>query len=250
MSPAVEEESFSGMRSCEFTLPENHSPELTIQKTEMGYQIEAKEETTVTATLSTARETDTLFALAFDVNNKRPHRDMYVRVQGQTNRLSAAHEYANHNTNFTYMVALQKGASCVEIQLGPGSYEMKNLKAFTGNLEALKNPGLYRAACDTMEQKDGGDTLEGTLEVQNDGFLITSFPYDTNFTLQIDGKKAALLKVNTAFVGAKITKGKHRITLSYHAPGKLAGFALSLAGLLILLIPCALRRERTGKEIL
>ena len=247
-SHAAEDESLSRMRSCGFTLPENHSPELTIHKTEKGYRIEAKEETTITAALSGTRKTDTLFALAFDVDNKRPGRDMYIRMQGQTNRLSTAHEYANHNTDFTYMVTLQKGVSYVEIQLGPGSYEIENLKAFTGNLDALKNPDLYASACDTIKQKDGGDTLEGTLEVQNDGFFITSIPYDANFTLLIDGKKAELLKVNTAFVGAKITKGKHRITLSYHAPGKLAGFALSLAGLLLLLIPCALRRERTGKK--
>ena len=38
-------------------------------------------------------------------------------------------------------------------------------------------------------------------------------------------------KVNTAFLGCKIEKGKHEVKLIYHAPGLPAGKILSLIGI-------------------
>ena len=67
----------------------------------------------------------------------------------------------------------------------------------------------------------------------DNGYLITSIPYDENFEVLVDGESAACEKVNTAFLGLKMDKGMHEVTIEYHAPGVLAGKILSITGLLL-----------------
>lgn len=258
LAEATEFRSVSGMDACGITLPLTDTETLTVEQTENGYLIEAKKETEVEAELSGAGACDTLLALSFDVENRKPNKDMYVRVQGQTNRLSSEnHEYANHNTEFTYMVTLENdetqsltgiqkkttekqdtdktpGKRKVQIKFGPGKYEIHSLKAFSGNMEALENPGLYENPVQIRREDVKGDTLTGSVSVSEDGYLITSIPYDKNFTLTVDGKETKVLKVNTAFVGARILAGEHQITIKYSAPGKKLGMLLSMAGIVLL----------------
>ncbi len=66
----------------------------------------------------------------------------------------------------------------------------------------------------------GGDGITGVVSAERDGYLITSIPYDENFVLKVDGKETMLFRANTAFLGAKIPSGEHKIVLVYHAPGR------------------------------
>lgn len=254
----------AGMTPCELTLPLMDTEKITIEKTDSGYLIEAKEETAIEAVLSETGEKDTLLALIFDVENQKPNKDMYIRVQGQTNRLSSEnHEYANHNTEFSYMVTLQdvadkavadkdvgdkavqdqelpdqesvSGRSC-QIKLGPGKYKISNLRAFSGSMKKLENTSLYENPVEISRKASKGDILTGNVTAETDGYLITSIPYDKNFTVKVDGTEVELLKVNTSFVGAKIPEGEHEIVITYKSPGKGPGMLLSIIGVLILLI--------------
>ncbi len=49
----------------------------------------------------------------------------------------------------------------------------------------------------------------------------------------VDGESAVYEKVNTAFLGLKMDKGKHEVTIAYHAPGVLVGKILSVMGLIL-----------------
>ena len=63
----------------------------------------------------------------------------------------------------------------------------------------------------------------------------------------MDGKEAAPVQVNKAFLGFPLQKGAHEIQIEFHAPGKSLGAALSLVAA-ALLIFCstgfALRHKR------
>lgn len=85
-------------------------------------------------------------------------------------------------------------------------------------------------------KKTKGNQIEGTMSVDSDGYLITSIPFDSNFQIQIDGKDTKICKVNTAFLGCRITKGNHQIKITYHAPGGKAGKILALFGVLMTII--------------
>ena len=53
--------------------------------------------------------------------------------------------------------------------------------------------------------------ITSTINVDTDGYLVTSIPYDRGFTIKIDEKIVEKEIVNTAFLGAKIRKGNHKI---------------------------------------
>lgn len=222
------------METCDFALPLMDENDIHISQNQEGYNIEVKTETCVNVVLPDKTESNNLLAVSFDVDNKNSNKDMYVRINGQTNRLSAEnHEYANHNTNFTYMVTIGDEEN-IQVQLGPGKYRICNIRAFTGNLDQRNSSKLYKQAVKTEQRAINGDQMIGKVKTDKDGYLITSIPYDRNFVVEIDGKKADTCKVNTAFLGTKIKAGEHKIVISYTAPGKVAGSCLSMIGIVII----------------
>ena len=100
----------SSMKACSLELPVTENQNIQIRKTEKGYEIHALKETEITAQLSGRGETDDLLAVKFHVKNQNLQRDMYIRLEGQTNRLSAekGYEYANKNQDFSYTVTTEK----------------------------------------------------------------------------------------------------------------------------------------------
>lgn len=223
------------MMECDFNLPLMDENDIQISQNAEGYDIEVKKETCVNVVLPDITERNNLLAVSFDVENENPNKDMYVRINGQTNRLSAEnHEYANHNTNFTYMVT-REDEKKIQVQLGPGKYKINNIRAFTGNLNQHNSLNLYKQAVKTKEQGSNGDQMIGKVKTDRDGYLITSIPYDRNFVVEIDGRKVDTCKVNTTFLGTKIEAGEHEIVISYTAPGKMAGTCLSIAGILLVI---------------
>lgn len=257
---------------CQLKIPEMAEPGVSITAVDGGYRIEVKKKIVVEAQLFGAEAADTLLALSFQVENLRPKQDMYIRVAGQTNRLtSVTHEYANHNTEFTYMVTMAaeadgkrgpagssgreerakpswqpEGVRRIGLELGKGEYHISSLQAFAGTLEEMQNTRLYEHALHVDGGEPQGDYLTGSVDAERDGYLITSIPFDENFTVQVDGKFAEPVKVNTAFLGARIPRGRHKIAISYRAPGKSLGMAISGMGLILLAASAVRRRRNAG----
>ena len=55
-----------------------------IEKTDYGWEVEAKEELQLTIPLDSLGENQDLLALSFRLTNKKPNQDVYIRLQGQT----------------------------------------------------------------------------------------------------------------------------------------------------------------------
>lgn len=239
-------EEYQGMTGCSFDLPEQGTADLKITKTDYGYEIEAAEEievqANITRTLQSAQ--DDLFALSFDVENLKPGQDMTIRVKGQANRLTSVyHEYANNNTDFTFLTTVEEREESIPVSLGAGHYRIRNVQAFTGNWDSLQNQELYQSPVEFAADDVKGDRIQGKVNAKESGYLISSIPYDENFTICLDGKEIPLLKVNTAFLGAKVEKGEHVIEISYQAPGKFAGLLCSIWGIFLLLLPLFLHKK-------
>src|SRR5699024_2351613 len=105
------EVSLASMKEISLRLPVSEEKALQIQKTENGYEIYTAKETKIKAELSGRAASDDLLAVKFQVQNQNPGKDMYIRINGQTNRLSSqeGYEYANGNYSFSYTVTLEKG---------------------------------------------------------------------------------------------------------------------------------------------
>ncbi len=113
--------------------------------------------------------------------------------------------------------------------LGPGDYEICNIKCFLGKFRDRPEK-LCQAKVDIDKNKTKGNEIVGSVNVEKKGYLITSIPYEDNFEVELDGKKVPYERVNTAFLGMKIDRGRHEIRIVYHAPGFLAGKRMSVLG--------------------
>ncbi len=245
----VTEDAIISMEKCSLRLPESEDKDFYIRKTDKGYEIYGTKERKIKAEISGRAETDDLLAVRFQVKNQNPGKDMYIRLNGQTNRLSAqeGYEYANENYGFSYTVTLKGGKKEVTFTLGEGRYILEDIQVFTGNLEELGNEELYESPLENICFSRDGDSLAGTVGSENTGYLITSIPYDKNFRITIDGEEVETEKVNTAFLGGKVPKGAHRIQISYQAPGKGTGFFLTGLGM-VFLVSLELKSKRRKKS--
>lgn len=205
-----------------------------IEKVEDGYHIKSKEIQNVKLKISEEAQKEEILFVQFELKNYKRSKDVSVWLAGVKNKLSAgSHIYYNGNTTFTYAVNLKAGQTEVNLGLGAGNYEIRNLRCYIGNTdESLKTLCQSEFRVDKAQTK--GNRIVGSVDGVKDGYLITSIPYDEHFEVKIDGKDVKYEKVNTAFLGVKMPDGTHEVEIVYHAPGLKMGKVLSVTGLLLL----------------
>lgn len=86
--------------------------------------------------------------------------------------------------------------------------------------------------------------LEGTINCSQDGLMATSIPYDSGWTIRVDGEKVEPEKIADAFIGLKLTRGEHKITMQYRPVGFVPGFVLTLLAVLVLLWMFYMERKK------
>ena len=205
-----------------------------IEKIEDGYHIKSKKIQNVKLKISEEAQKEEILFVQFELKNYKTSKDVSVWLAGVKNKLSAgSHIYYNGNTTFTYAVNLKAGQTEVNLGLGAGNYEIRNLRCYIGNTdESLKTLCQSEFRVDKAQTK--GNRIVGSVDGVKDGYLITSIPYDEHFEVKIDGKDVKYEKVNTAFLGVKMPDGTHEVEIVYHAPGLKMGKVLSVTGLLLL----------------
>ena len=76
--------------------------------------------------------------------------------------------------------------------------------------------------------------LTGTVNAAERGVLFTSIPYETGWTVKIDGEEAETEKIFEAFLSVDIPEGEHEITFEYFPAGLKPGIIITLASIAIL----------------
>ena len=76
--------------------------------------------------------------------------------------------------------------------------------------------------------------LAGTVNAAERGVLFTSIPYETGWTVKIDGEMAETEKIFEAFLSVDIPAGEHEITFEYFPAGLKPGIIITLASIAIL----------------
>ena len=94
--------------------------------------------------------------------------------------------------------------------------------------------------------------LSGTVHCTKDERLVFSIPYDTGFTVRIDGVKTEPKAFANAFLSVPVTAGDHSVEVSYVPPGFVYGLYISLFGAFLaaaaILISVLVQRKKTGKK--
>ena len=93
------------------------------------------------------------------------------------------------------------------------------------------------------------NVIEGTIDVQKDGVMLTSIPYETGWKLYIDGERTSTEEAMEVFLSADVKKGKHNVKLVYSPQGFKAGVFFSVIAILLFAALCFNERlKMQGKK--
>ena len=158
--------------------------------------------------------------------------DVSITINGTRNRLTDPKwKYQNGNNDFQYVLSSQKPIQSLQITLSAGDYVVSDASFYTMDYEALEQAAQQVDALQVDSSQLGDDTINGTIQVQNDGWFVLSIPYDEGFSIQVDGKDTDYFHTDTDFIGFPIAKGSHKVHIVYQAPLAKAGKAVSAVGI-------------------
>lgn len=198
-----------------------------------------------------------ILAVTFRVEPKSESA-VLITINGITNKLSGASAaYPNGNKNFTYILSSPKPMEEFTVKTS-GSYEISDVHVYSMDAAYLGNRTVYpleeqsgKTVADAAEQEErdepedidafgpasgkpaGRTVASGSISMPEDGYFVTSYPYQSGYRAYVDGKAQEIEKVNTAFVGFPLEAGTHEIRLTYEPPLQKAGMVLSAVGWLI-----------------
>ena len=120
-----------------------------------------------------------------------------------------------------------------------------NLDVTAGVLnDTVFQQGLTLLRSSAMELTDWSDTrIRGTVTAKADGVLYTSIPYDSNWTVYVDGEETEITPICGALIGIPLKAGSYDLEFQYDNAGYRLGLKISLAAL-FLLVACYLVQYR------
>ena len=151
--------------------------------------------------------------------------------------------YKNKNNTFHYLIN-DAYLDTLNITLKKGTYNITNISTYIMDYNILTT--LKDNITPLNITSTSSDIITGNITTNEDTYLITSIPYDKGFKIYIDNIETEIIKVNTAFLGAKLPKGTHEITIKYNIPWLHTGILLSITGLIFYLI--IIYKERNNNE--
>lgn len=161
--------------------------------------------------------------ISFDIE-RSDDREVSITIDGIKNKLSSeSAAYPNKNYNFTYVLTSDEKTKEFELEESGGDYEIKNLRVYEAG-----PPEVEHVMPVSYWDLDSNQVFCGSVDMEQDGYFVTSMPYKEGYRAEADGKEVKVEKVNTTFAGFPLEAGEHDIEITYCAPGFWAGTAISL----------------------
>lgn len=112
---------------------------------------------------------------------------------------------------------------------------------------------VYAAGMSTLSESQlviddlGSSRLSGTVDAKTDGVLMTSIPYDSGWSVTVDGKEVKTFSAANGFLGFDLAYGEHTVSITYVPDGLVVGIAVSavsIVALIVLLIVFGVRKKK------
>ncbi|MBR3755664.1 MAG: YfhO family protein [Firmicutes bacterium] len=185
---------------------------------------------------------DKILFIAFDVEDRKGN-GVDISINGVKNHLSAkTAPYPNGNYRFTYVFTTGEEMNALEIEASQGEWNVENIDLFFMDKDAWGHNEIYEI--EEIEKPSGTTMLSGKVDMKEEGYFVTSFPYRRGYRIYVDGKRRSFEKVNTAFVGFPLERGLHQVEICYIAQGFVLGSSVTALSLLCVLIRLFWRKRR------
>lgn len=218
---------------------------LILDTKENSVLIKAKKNTDIEFKLNN-NLSNKILMISFDVKDiaKAKTRETKITINEITNKLSKGNAaYPNGNTHFTYILSSNETIEDLKIRLSKGNYTLENIQVYSLDYDVIKNRKQEVTPL-VSEQTSNKEVIKGSIQTIEDGYFITSLPYQKGYKVFVDGKEIEPEIVNKAFLGFPLESGKHSIRIEFHAPGKTLGTCISIFGVALLIINFIIERGK------
>ena len=158
--------------------------------------------------------------------------DLAIKINNVKNTLTCSSwKYYNGNENFEFVLA-EKDLKELNISFICGNYNISNIKIYSLDYATIENNNKKIDVFEVDKNNTKGDFIKGDIEVTKDGYFMLTVPYDNGYKIKVDNKEIKYEKVDEAFVGFKISEGKHQIEIEYQAPLKNISLLISVFGII------------------
>lgn len=157
--------------------------------------------------------------------------DSIITINGISNLLTCkSWIYKNKNNNFHYYIG-EDNLKELDIKFSEGEYNIEDINIYEIDYDEIVKyvESVYKPKYIDIN----GDIIKSSIRLENDGYVVTSIPYDKGFSIYDNGKKIKVEKVNKSFIGFKTTKGSHNIVIKYSAPLFKEGKIISIAAIFL-----------------
>ena len=203
---------------------------LNITKEKQRIKINAKNNAHLKIKLNSNMSNKLLF-LSFH-HQKPSNTDLSITINGIQNKLTSQKwKYFNNNTTFHYTI---ENTNILDIKLTKGTYVLDKFNTYILDYDTIKNASNNIDTFKINKNSTKGDKIEGKVNVtKNNSYFTLSIPYDKGFQIQLDNKKINYQKSGANFITFPISKGMHKIKITYEAPFKKISLIISSIGIFL-----------------
>lgn len=163
--------------------------------------------------------------------------DVRINVNGIKNTLcNPEWKYKNGNNLFEYVISDMSDK--LDIIVTGEDVRISDIEAYTLDTEKLSDITSDLTPFMTDMSGTHGDRISGSISAEHDGIAATGFIMNEGFTVLVDGREVEPVRVNTAFLGFPVKSSSHKYEIRFKAPLLGVGKAVSLIGIIMLVMCC------------
>ena len=91
--------------------------------------------------------------------------------------------------------------------------------------------------------------LSGEVTAGNNQIMYTSIPYESGWTIKVDGKKVNPVVLLDSLIGIEVPEGTHTVTMKFLPDYLIQGIIISIIGVLLLIAIIILEKHFRNKTI-
>ena len=95
---------------------------------------------------------------------------------------------------------------------------------------------------------EDGNHISGTVNAQQAGTLLLTFPYDEGWTIKVDGEETDTYRVGDALTGIDLEAGTHTIEMNFIPEGLWQGSMISIVSIGLYLLSAMLEQYGQKKK--
>lgn len=200
--------------------------QIPIERDRDGWHLNDKSATSFDI-IPNAGKKECIYAVRIDLSEMQ-EKGIAIKVNGIRNALSGRTNVFP-NDNFDMWFIISDFSEKLTFNFSRGDYTVSAIEVYAMDAEEFFAAGEDITMTESLSY-DKDSTLNAKISLDRPQTFLFTIPYDSGFTLTVDGKETPIKVVDRAFIGCELDAGEHEIVLTYKPPYRAAGICLAAFG--------------------